>query len=459
MKAQKKALAILTLLTLVLPFTGCSGKSMTAKQTGNLSQPQEETEAIQKNLDGFEGEEAYESRFDKPHVKPNIYIDKNGYDIFDTKAAYFVGEELDSSFSIYDGENGSVVYTGKMIPVDKDPITNKSVYKGDFSEVKTPGTFYVQTSVIGRSYCFVIEKDHDKALLKEISERLLKDKSEDFFAKGEEAKMRESLYGMLQLCMASELGETIYDEKMVKKLSAHAQWLLKWKEEAEKKQTFSSEEQFLLSTVFSQTADVILETDQANASACKKQAQLCYEMANQLSDISDHSRAARQLAAASLYKTTGNAGYHQMVKEIEKERQKERVQVSENTVQAEFTDREAMYQEFLASYYYMTTEYSVDVSMCEDMMSRFMRQCTRYLDYSASAAFGLTEAVTDETKVEDQILLDATQLAVADYTIVSREYRNVCRQQMHFLLYDKELDELDEPKLTALWLIMSIIGR
>ena len=71
----------------------------------------------------------------------------------------------------------------------------------------------------------------------------------------------------------------------------------------------------------------------------------------------------------------------------------------------------------------------------------------------------LTEHVSEEETIETQILYDATQLAVADYIVVSREYRNVCRQQMHYLLHDRGIEELDAGKLAALWLIMSIISR
>lgn len=476
MKAQKKQLTIISFLLLVLCLTGCRATYVPLEQATAELQNEEDMETIQKQLDRFEGEEAYELEFEKPHVEPKIYIDKNGYDIFDTKSAYFVGEELESEFSIYNEEDDSIVYTGKMIRVAKDPITKKSVYKGDFSEVKTPGVFYVQTAIIGRSYSFSIEREHDKAILKIISDQYLGQKPDEYFAKGNRNEIQESLYGMLQICIAKQLCETSYDEKMTEKLSEYAKWLLEWLKEAEKESRhFSAEENFLLSTVFSQTAEALSESNNQLSDSCQVQAKICYDQAKLLSDTSDLYHTAEGMAAASLYKTTGNAGYHNVIKAIHKERRQktrqesdepntgdddfDKKQLSENTVQTDVMCMEDVYQNFLAAYYYMTTEKSVDITICEEMMSEFMNDCTGYLDHSASAAFGLTREITEEETIETQILYDATQLAVADYIVVSREYRNVCRQQMHYLLHNRGIEELDAGKLAALWLIMSIISR
>lgn len=476
MKAQKKQLTIISFLLLVLCLTGCRTSSVPLEQATVELQNEEDMETIQKQLDRFEGEEAYELEFEKPHVEPKIYIDKNGYDIFDTKSAYFVGEELESEFSIYNEEDGSIVYRGKMIRVAKDPITEKSVYKGDFSEVKTPGVFYVQTAIIGRSYSFSIEREHDKAILKIISDQYLKQKPDEYFAKGNRNEMKEPLYGMLQICIAKQLCETSYDEKMTEKLSEYAKWLLEWLKEAEKESLhFSVEENLLLSTVFSQTAEALSESNDQLSDSCQVQAKICYDQAKLLSDSSDVYHTAEGMAAASLYKTTGNAGYHNVIKAIHKEHRQrkqqesnetnagtddsDKKQLSENTIQKDDMCMEDVYQNFLAAYYYMTTEKSEDITICEDMMSEFMNDCTGYLDHSASAAFGLTREITEEETIETQILYDATQLAVADYIVVSREYRNVCRQQMHYLLHDRGIEELDAGKLAALWLIMSIISR
>lgn len=451
MKAQKKRFNCVMAFLLSLCLMGCGNISMTEQSRQTPPQMQEDLETIQEGLDGFVGETAYEQNFVKPHIETNIYIDISGYDVQDKKIAYFTAEELNEDFFVYRAEDDALVYTGEMIQVSEDAITQKPVYKGDFSALTTPGEYYIQTAVIGRSYPFVIETSHDKKTLAKISKQFSNMSPEVYWKVDDRDKWKESLYGFLWLSMSGQIQETNVDDAMEKQYVQKAQWLLSWKEEADaKKEQFTIEESYLLATVFSQASNTIKD-DIPLCASCLKAAQTAYNQGLKLTSESVSSNniqvsCSKAMAAASLYQVTGNAGYHSVLKE---ECKKDRP----------FENKYEAYQDFLTSYYYMSTKGPVDMNLCEEMMSEFMAQCTQYLDACVSAAYGLTCEMKQNQDVEPEILMDATKLAIADYIIVSREYRMVSKQQLHYLLHDRKIEELDADEMAAVWMILSIINR
>jgi len=94
--------------------------------------------------------------YDKPSIDAHIEIDQMGYRPEGKKLAVFRGEELSDKFNVLN-EDGDIVFTGE-IKEKRVSGSNVGFYYGDFTELTNPGTYYIQTDVIGYSYPFKIEE-------------------------------------------------------------------------------------------------------------------------------------------------------------------------------------------------------------------------------------------------------------------------------------------------------------
>ena len=95
---------------------------------------------------------------------PDIQINQLGYRPDDEKIAVFRGEDMDSAFQVVDAESGEVVFEGTLLAGAKNNNTRETESAGDFSELKTPGTYKVVGEKCGESYEFTIGNDvYDEA--------------------------------------------------------------------------------------------------------------------------------------------------------------------------------------------------------------------------------------------------------------------------------------------------------
>ena len=148
---------LLTLISLAL--TGCTmpagiswplnpgGREAAETSTAAGSDAQFTTLGLTPDLD-----------YDKPVVGSHIEIDQLGYRTNDRKIAIFRGDVLSDSYSVVDAESGRAVYSG-VIESKAKVGTDEIYYYGDFSELKSKGTYYICTDVIGYSYPFSISDD------------------------------------------------------------------------------------------------------------------------------------------------------------------------------------------------------------------------------------------------------------------------------------------------------------
>lgn len=95
---------------------------------------------------------------------PDIQINQLGYRPDDEKIAVFCGEDLDSAFGVVDVKSGEMVFEGTLLAGEKNNNTRQTESRGDFSELKTPGTYKVVGEKCGESYEFTIGNDvYDEA--------------------------------------------------------------------------------------------------------------------------------------------------------------------------------------------------------------------------------------------------------------------------------------------------------
>lgn len=97
--------------------------------------------------------------YEVPESLPSILVDQQGYAESSNKIAFFRGEELPETFSVVDAENGKSVYTGTIEQKGRDEESGVFISYGDFTSLRTEGTYYIEAAVIGQSYTFEIAEN------------------------------------------------------------------------------------------------------------------------------------------------------------------------------------------------------------------------------------------------------------------------------------------------------------
>ena len=88
---------------------------------------------------------------------PDVTVNQIGYQTTDIKTVIVKSRE-ETTFSVINADTNESVYEGTFGDAVYDTGSNLGVQRGDFSEVTTPGTYYVSCST-GDTYTFVIADD------------------------------------------------------------------------------------------------------------------------------------------------------------------------------------------------------------------------------------------------------------------------------------------------------------
>lgn len=154
---RKKTISLLLVATLLL--TGCSGSLDFQSQTLPGADETDEFTSL-----GLSPEFDYEV----PESLPSILVNHVGYASGSNKLAMINGEEPPEDFAILDAGSGREVYTGKIEKKGYDEMLGVHISYADFTDLKTPGTYYIQASSIGRSYAFTIAEEPYKELFQKV---------------------------------------------------------------------------------------------------------------------------------------------------------------------------------------------------------------------------------------------------------------------------------------------------
>lgn len=152
------------------------------------------------------------------------------------------------------------------------------------------------------------------------------------------------------------------------------------------------------------------------------------------------------MAAASLFRAVGSYSYHTVIREAYA--QQEENGLKNGYQKLSETEGLLCDSRLWGNLFYMTSLKGADMTICDGQMAEMMTLCGKYLDEVPKSAFGLIAEKEDS-------LEGAVWLTIADYIIVSREYRNVCRQQIHSLMYNMEETDLLHQQKTTLLLILA----
>lgn len=106
--------------------------------------------------------------YEVPAGSPNIFVNQLGYITEHTKTAVFCAPEMPETFQVIQEDTGEVVFTGNLENRGYNEGTGEYNSYGDFSGVREPGSYYIEASVIGRSYSFMIGDDLYDDIFKEV---------------------------------------------------------------------------------------------------------------------------------------------------------------------------------------------------------------------------------------------------------------------------------------------------
>lgn len=470
-KRNKKELKYLLIGVISLALLcGCQNKE-NAPVTVMSDEPSKEAvqsdyEVEMEQREGFVGEEAYEKNFTRPQVTSNIFVDLMGYAPEDQKYAYFAGNDLAESFYVFDSATSERVFTGSLRKMGNETSEGKQIYKGDFSDITEPGVYYIQTAVIGQSYTFRIDPDRYRSQYEELKEEFLTLAPQEYFGEYDSVEERLQIYYSFQkLVMAYYFFPESFGQEYEKKLEEHTQWLLAMREELlAKRDTKHREEAWkpnytepeetekqmvredYLFASATAAAYIVLQPHNASlAGRCLSQAQKAYQNSARYKLIGD----VQYMAAASLFRASGNYTYHAVIKEKYAQQQPA---VKQGFLQLE-DDKTLLCDEVLwGNLFYLTAIKGADMSICDKQMAEMMDLCGEWLDTVPKSAFGLTGDREDS-------LENAIWLTIADYIIVSREYRNVCKEQIHSLLHKMEEIGLTHEQKATLLLILGNLAE
>ncbi|MCM1128015.1 MAG: glycoside hydrolase family 9 protein [Lachnospiraceae bacterium] len=126
------------------------------------------TESVKEEEPGITSmEEEPDLAYEVPVSLPNILVNQLGYITSGTKAAVFRGEELPEEFYVIKEETGETVFIGFLEEEEQEPAEEGKLCYGDFSALTTPGAYYLEAPLLGRSYTFQVADDLYVQLLRE----------------------------------------------------------------------------------------------------------------------------------------------------------------------------------------------------------------------------------------------------------------------------------------------------
>lgn len=387
-------------------------------------QVQRDTKAEDKAIEMELDREEESLQFEKPILKSSVLIDLEGYQKLDTKKVIFQGENIADTFTVIEKQSKEVVYEGKVKTIGYDTETKEYISQGDFSSVREKGEYYIQVNPIGQSYTFEIKEDIYSGIYQKLQKELAYPNIKtgkfeeigmiatqllfcyEFYIKQTEEEQEASKL----LDMAKDYCEVILSNQ---KKDGGIPCYRDQDEEAESDMCAT----MIGGAVLSHFAYVYQEYDTVFATECRKAAEKMYHFSTGL-DKEDYSDLNYYLAA-QLYRTTGQNTYHNIVK-------------NENKADRDTNETQNDKSEWklYGDVVYLMTAQRTDNQICTLLMEEL-------LDYAEVLA---TESKKDyylvctkNQRVVSEILKNMFVLAVADYVIVSHEYLEILKEQIHYL--------------------------
>lgn len=409
--------------------------------------------AAEEQQDGLSGEEAVQSgysglagelpllEYEVEKMHPYVLTDQLGYSTGSTKIALFVGGEIGDIYNVVDKETGNTVYSGRMEYAGRDESLQTSVCSGTFTEMVEEGTYYICAEKLGESYPFMIAGEIYGELFRQIclSYEQLWSEKETYHA----GQLEEDARVISNLLIAYEYYTGIFSDDIGCSYSGNTipDLLDLIAARVEKIRQLdigklSYEELAAYTGILAKFAQDYKAAGPAQAAECLVEAQEAYTALAKM-ERADKDESLFFYAAAELFRATGFAGYHTVVRTyLENSMEKDDAAGSaEDNAQnaaaagsAQSGKGGAGGMEIYGKIAYLSAKYRVDMGLCNEIISDLMREVE-----GIAAAYNENIYMTVQDR-PDGMFQDIIKLAVVNYVITNHEYVTVQENQLHYLL-------------------------
>lgn len=420
--------------------------------------------------------------YEVPESLPNIMVDQVGYAVDSSKVAVFRGEILPYTYDIIDAETDKIVYTGTIETKGSAENTQSTISYGEFTDFTTPGTYYIQGDMIGRSYSFAIAQDPYKDIFQEAQKQyyysrcgftlstelageaahnachtnlaqLKEDATVQLDVSGgwhmDENGNRDVVEGcqaVNSLLLAYELYENVFTDDIgipesgneipdiMDEVKYEVDWLLKMQDAT------SGAVYATVSVIDNQMPSYILYTETITMDATIQFAATMAKF-SYLYQSYDRVFATKCLQAADrAYRYAGKylndvseEAYFFAAAELYRAtgNYSYRMVVHEylNKTQQLNMENDSV---FLGCITYLDTKQKVDITLCEKVIKVLMKE-VEDIAYEAKSAAYLTEGNIEQSN-NDELLWKMARLTVVDHIITNHEYATVLENHLHYFL-------------------------
>lgn len=456
---------VVTLFVSLGIMSGCGEKNLIQ----NKGQTVENAVSIEKNeqvVTKLGMLESAVTEYEVPVIKPSILVCTGGYDADSTKEAVIVAKSLPKNFRVIDSKTGDTVLEGNIKVRDYSAGEGLLSAIADFSEIKTEGTYYIETEILGCSMEFTIQKNLFATLKQDMLQRLTGLRCSDCHSAEVAFESNTSLYAsvaggwhtnelmerdvvegclaVLDLLMAYEYHPKAFedgalnssDKNRIPDILDEAKYEMDWLFKMQNKDSGgvynsvtlqskagSTEKEYLIGGTSSKATAYFCATmarfsveykpfDEKYSAKCLKAASLAWKCL--LANKNLVSEAQMYRAATEMYFATGVSDYREVVEDY-----------INNHKDINYDNR----FEVDSALTYLSCKYSTKTGICKNLMTKLV---DRTLDCQVDSLSNIYGISSTELSVSD-IIRRADEFVVMDYINTSKQYDKVEKQYVCYL--------------------------
>ena len=373
--------------------------------------------------------------YEVPRLLPGILTDRLGYEPQSAKMVIFRRTGEERTFTIRDEKTRQIVYTGIIRFKNNRYVGSEYLSYGDFSDLTQAGSYYVQMDTYGESYPFIIHDNLYYSMFKRTFEKLntlrTSSDTEDMentdngWQMQEKGKKKEiaACRSVYLLLTSYELFPEVYSDDMGIKESGNGiadildecryetKWLL---HQTQASPDGDGETCAYQAAVLAKYAYLTRELDGDFSAKCQKAAQAAWKGMAQDGETPEDMLA---LAAAELYRATGNVTY---------------AAAAEEHLKACLTKGKLTEAEFFCGVAYMNTKSKVEVALCEAVIKKIMEEAETIAARSKNSRFLICSERENESA--DVLLGEMLRICIVNHIITNHEYNTVIENHFHYLM-------------------------
>ncbi len=365
---------------------------------------------------------------------PAVVVDTMGYLPGSYKKGYVYGDTIPDTFEVIEAQSKDVVYTGKI--KEKTTVDDEVVGVVDFSDFRTPGTYYLRCDQIGYSYAFPIDETAYNAEMDSLCQEI--------YTELESADMDMAMKTGYALMISYELYPAYFNQFAENgtagaKAPAVLQHL---RPIAEKTKTLENVDAVCFLTEF---ANTYKQFDAGFAAECQREAMQIWNLMAKNPEVTQPELLQ---AATALYRSTGNVAYRNYM--LSHETEYEQLKVGTRAG-------------FYTAVTYLQTTQKVEFATCDLLIKALMKDSEEIAKETKSDPFQSRAELG--RKPLSGSLWNGLRLSVVDYIITNHEYIMLLEDHIHFL-YGRNKDAASlrqnmtlEEKAEALLLLNAITAE